>query len=128
MKLRGEMLLYNKVVAGTVILNGKDGSKLFLLQNNKANVDFIMAKTDETHTNLACILEVLKNDAKVDLESIDLVELTTVEYEKEKIPLYVFEIEEEKVNPIETDQFCWQVPANLRGVLVQRSIAGVPVF
>ncbi|MGX6979958.1 hypothetical protein ACWN8V_12060 [Vagococcus elongatus] len=120
--------MQNKLVAGTVILNEKNGGKRFLLHENSERLDFIMASIDEERTSLACILEALKNEAHVDLEKISLVELTNIQVAKQKIPFYVFEIEEEYLKLEYPSGYKWELPCNLRKVLSRRQVTGVPIF
>lgn len=120
--------LQNKLVAGTVILNEKNGEKRFLLHENSERLDFIMTSIVEERTSLACILESLKNQANVDLEKISLVELTNIQVEKQKIPFYVFEIEEKHLESDAPPGYTWELPCNLRKVLNNRQVTGVPIF
>lgn len=120
--------MHNKCVAGTVMLNGNNGEKKFLLKTNDSQLDFIMAKIDDEHTSLACILEILKEEAHISLNAISLVELSNIQVDNQKIPLYVFEMDEEKLGEYSTEHYSWELPSDLRKVLDFRSVSGVPIF
>ena len=95
---------------GTVILNGVDGSKKFLVKQNQTEFDFIMTTIEETYTSLASILHRLKTDVLVDVTNLNLVELTNEEVDDKKIPLYVFEIDENQEVKNIAKSFQWETP------------------
>ncbi|MCO7151910.1 hypothetical protein PML95_08960 [Vagococcus lutrae] len=118
----------NQLVAGTVILNGVDGSKKFLVKQNQTEFDFIMTTIEETYTSLASILHRLKTDVLVDVTNLNLVELTNVQVDDKKIPLYVFEIDENQEVKNIAKSFQWETPETLRKVLSRGQVTGVPIF
>lgn len=114
-------------VAGTVILNQQDGHKKFLVQKKDDTVSFIQTTINNNYTSLACILEKLTQSAGLDSDVMDLVELTNINVENEKLPLFVFSLDEEcidysSLNP----EVLWEEPATLRMVLQDFNVSGVP--
>ncbi len=116
-------------VAGTVMLNSTDGVKKFLVEKIRPGYKFVTAEISNERTGLACILEALKNDAKIDVSKIGLVELANAHVMDGSIPLFVFEMDEESVGEeLQEDLFVWETPATLREVLENYEINGVPSF
>lgn len=114
-------------VAGTVILNLQDGHKKFLVQKEDGNVSFIQATIDNNYTSLACILEKLTQSVGLDSDLMDLVELTNINIENDKLPLFVFSLNEEDIKYCSLDsEFLWEEPATLRMVLQHFNVSGVP--
>lgn len=114
-------------VAGTVILNLQDGHKKFLVQKKDDTVSFIQTTINDSFTSLACILEKLTQSAGLDSGAMDLVELTNINIENEKLPLFVFSLDEECIDSYSLDsEFLWEEPATLRMVLQDFNVSGVP--
>lgn len=114
-------------VAGTVILNQQDGHKKFLVQKNQGSVGFIQTSINSNYTSLACILEKLTQSVGLDSDAMDLVELTNINIENEKLPLFVFSLDEEEIDScILSSEFLWEEPATLRMVLQHFNVSGVP--
>ncbi|WP_314066838.1 hypothetical protein [uncultured Vagococcus sp.] len=118
----------NQLVAGTVMLNSANGDKRFLVKRNEENFDFVTTTMNEDFTSLACILKELKSEVMMDVNSIDLVELTNVSVNNRKMPLFVFEMEEQKNDSVLGDSYAWETPNTLRSVLNKFQISGVPIF
>lgn len=121
-------VLSNQLVAGTVMLNSANGDKRFLVKRNEENFDFVTTTMNEDFTSLACILKELKSEVMMDVNSIDLVELTNVSVNNRKMPLFVFEMEEQKNDSVLGDSYAWETPNTLRSVLNKFQISGVPIF
>ncbi|MGO3733158.1 MAG: hypothetical protein ACTJHC_08240 [Vagococcus sp.] len=116
-------------VAGTVILNQEDGHKKFLVKKDVNQVEFIMASIKEPYTSLASILNELKKTVNLNPTDMELVELTNVSVDNEKIPLFVFSLEESTdQKTVDGSRFTWEEPATLREVLQTFQISGVPYF
>lgn len=114
-------------VAGTVILNLQDGHKKFLVQKTDDTVSFIQTTINDSFTSLACILEKLTQSAGLDSGAMDLVELTNINIENEKLPLFVFSLDEECIDSYSLgSEFLWEEPATLRMVLQDFNVSGVP--
>ena len=118
----------NQLVAGTVMLNSANGDKKFLVHKDDDKFNFVMTPIDGDRTSLACILTALKSEVEVDVNSIELVELTNVQMDSKKMPFYVFEIEEVAATGELTESYVWETPSTLRSVLNKFQISGVPIF
>lgn len=116
-------------VAGIVILNQKDGRKKFLVRKSNDQTDVVKTTIDKQFTSLACILNKLNRSAHLDTTNMELVELTNIDVSDEKMPLFVFSLEEEDgtVEPLE-EGLIWEEPSELRGMLQNFQISGVPIF
>lgn len=114
-------------VAGTVILNQQDGHKKFLVQKDQETVNFIQTTIDTNYTSLACILDKLTQSVGLDSDAMDLVELTNINIEDEKLPLFVFSLDEENIETSALNsEFLWEEPSTLRMVLQHFNVSGVP--
>ncbi|MGX6970879.1 hypothetical protein [Vagococcus bubulae] len=114
-------------VAGTVILNQQDGHKKFLVQKDQETVSFIQTTIDTNYTSLACILDKLTQSVGLDSDAMDLVELTNINIEDEKLPLFVFSLDEENIETSALNsEFLWEEPSTLRMVLQHFNVSGVP--
>ena len=116
--------MYNKLVAGTVMLNTTEGKQLFLLQQTNGVLDFGVTQVLDDQTSLASILNFLKNMANIDLDHVELVELTSVSLDNRSVPLYLFELDEKFITYDLAEGFFWESPANLRELLSTREIKG----
>ncbi|RGI32424.1 hypothetical protein [Melissococcus sp. OM08-11BH] len=114
-------------VAGTVILNQQDGHKKFLVQKDQETVSFIQTTIDTNYTSLACILDKLTQSVGLNSDAMDLVELTNINIEDEKLPLFVFSLDEENIETRALNsEFFWEEPSTLRMVLQHFNVSGVP--
>ncbi|UUV99701.1 hypothetical protein [Vagococcus luciliae] len=114
-------------VAGTVILNQQDGHKKFLVQKDQETVSFIQTTIDTNYTSLACILDKLTQSVGLNSDAMDLVELTNINIEDEKLPLFVFSLDEENIETsVLNSEFLWEEPSTLRMVLQHFNVSGVP--
>ena len=114
-------------VAGTVILNQQDGHKKFLVQKDQETVSFIQTTIDTNYTSLACILDKLTQSVGLNSDAMDLVELTNINIEDEKLPLFVFSLDEENIETsVLNSEFIWEEPSTLRMVLQHFNVSGVP--
>ena len=121
-------VLSNRLVAGTVMLNSVSGDKKFLVKKSEKEFVFVTTPRNEEQTSLACILQELKSEVMMDVSTIDLVELTNVSIEKEKMPLFVFEMDEKIDVKRLGEDYAWETPNTLRNVLNKFQISGVPIF
>ncbi|MGY3767131.1 hypothetical protein ACWOAH_11445 [Vagococcus vulneris] len=116
-------------VAGTVMLNLNNGEKKFLVKHDKTDhLDFIVANIDSIHTSLACILRDLKDVVKLDTSKMDLFELTNVTINSVSMPLFVFTLDENNVSEIDSATYGWENPKQVKNVLENIDISGVPFF
>ena len=121
-------MLNKKRVAGTVILHLEDGTKRFLLHNSGNDIKFLTVELSNERTGLACALQLLKEEARLDVTTIQLVELTNGFEDNEKIPLFVFEMtENENAHPLPMN-ICWEDAEQFRQTIQEFKIEGVPFF
>ena len=118
----------NKRIAGTVILNLKDGSKEFLVLPIGELKTFITTENCKEMTALSSILNFFKEKVQLDIATIDLLELTNAHTATENIPLFVFEMSEEEGIPSINENYKWEKPSELRRLLSSYDIKGVPMF
>lgn len=118
----------NKRVAGTIMLHLQDGTKKFLMHSSKDQVEFATTDFANEATGLASILQFLKETVHINVNDIQLVELTNTCSNNENIPLFVFEVDEENCQVNLGDQFIWEKPDKLRLALGDLAIEGVPFF
>ncbi len=120
-------MLAQAKVAGTVILNQENGHKKFLVKNEQDHVEFVMTEVDANYTSLACILNEIRDGVHLNTNDMDLVELTNINIGNDKMPLFVFSLDEGKNNlDSKEGQFTWEDPSTLRKVLQKFQISGVP--
>lgn len=118
----------NKKVAGTIMLNQKDGAKRFLVHPVGQWKEFITTEVSSDMTGLASILQFFKEEIQLDVTSINLVELTNAHTGQENLPLFVFEMSEEEEIPTIDKNFVWEKPSELKKLLASYAIEGVPMF
>ena len=118
----------NKKVAGTIKLNLNDGSKKFLMHPIGEAIEFAMAKVSDEMTGLASMLQWFKEEVQLDVTSISLVELTNAHINKENVPLFVFEMDEQALKNEMDKDYTWVAPAELKTIWSKYHIEGVPMF
>ncbi|MBP2100773.1 hypothetical protein J2Z52_003638 [Enterococcus rivorum] len=118
----------NKKVAGTIMLNQKDGTKKFLVHPVGNSLEFATTKVLNEMTGLASMLKLFKEEIQLDVTSISLVELTNAHTDTENIPLFVFEIGEEQIVPTISSNYKWEKPSELKDILSSYDIEGMPMF
>lgn len=121
-------ILSNKKVAGTIMLNLKDGTKKFLVHPVGNSLEFATTKVLNEMTGLASMLQLFKEEIQLDVTSISLVELTNAHTDTEDIPLFVFEMGEDQIEPIIVGDYRWEKPSELKNILSAYDIEGVPMF
>lgn len=118
----------DKKVAGTVMLHLQNGSKRFLMHTDGDKVELASTEFSDDRTGLANILELLKDAAHLDVNQINLVELTNGHIEDQNIPLFVFEMEEAENSSEVAQEFHWEEPQTFREIMNNYKIEGVPFF
>lgn len=120
-----------KKVAGTVILNKQNGQKKFLVRHTEEEYGLIEAPIAIEGTNMATILNELKQLAGLDITNIDLVELTSIRSGQDRTPLYVFEMTESADGDFgdeEKGEYTWEKASKLSEILSKFNVSVVPVF
>lgn len=120
--------MFNKKIAGTIILNLNDGSKKFLVHPVEGSMEFVTTKVSENMTGLASMLQLFKEEIQLDVTSISLVELTNAHSGAENMPLFVFEMSEDPIVSAIGGQYVWEKPSELKNLLASYAIEGVPMF
>lgn len=121
-------MLNKKRVAGTVILNLHDGTKKFLLHKDGDNAKLLTVELSEEQTGLASALQLLKEEAQLDVTTIELVELTSGYENDVKVPLFVFEMTETEGADELPNDFYWGNTTSFQHIIQQFKIEGLPYF
>lgn len=118
----------DKKVAGTVMLHLQNGSKKFLMHSVGDTIELAYTEFSNEHTGLANILQLLKESAHLDVNNMNLVELTNGHIDEENIPLFVFETEEAKLTEQLPDDYHWEEADRFLEIIKKYAIEGVPFF
>lgn len=119
----------NKQIAATVILNKADGSKRFLMHQTSEQSTLIVANVDEEKTGLANVLQVLKENVAIDVYQLQLVELTNGIIKDKRMPIFVFEMNEnQEINVELPTGFTWQDPQFFMDRIANFEVKGMPLF
>ncbi|KAF1298306.1 hypothetical protein BAU15_13585 [Enterococcus sp. JM4C] len=119
----------DKRVAGTIMLHLEDGSKKFLMHSVGESKELAIADFSAEQTGLANILKLLTDTVNIDVNEINLVELTnTHSNTEENIPLFVFETQAAQQITTLAEGYHWEEPAVMREVLGAYDFEGVPFF
>lgn len=121
-------ILANKKVAGTIMLHLEDGTKKFLVHSISNKIEFALVELSEEKTGLANILSFLKEIVHIDVNKINLMELTNTHINQENVPLFVFETEQKNQNKQLGEGYLWEDPVQIRSVLGTYEVDGVPLF
>jgi len=120
--------LSNKKVAGTVILHLEDGSKKFLIRTTEDRFTLAFTDFSDEQTGLANILQVLKEEVKLDIKNIQLVELTNGQIQDANVPLFVFETRENQQQADLPNEYYWAKAQTFREIIQDMDIEGMPFF
>lgn len=116
-----------KQVAGTVILHMEDGSNKFLVSAKGEDLSFTVTHIVETQTGLASFLNYMKDHLKLNVNDIQLVELTNAYVKNISIPLFVFEMAEEDAIALPKG-FIWAEGPKVQAMLADYQLEGMPYF
>ena len=91
-------------------------------------IEFAMAKVSDEMTGLASMLQWFKEEVQLDVTSISLVELTNAHINKENVPLFVFEMDEQALkNEMDKDLYMGST-CRIKTIWSKYHIEGVPMF
>lgn len=122
-------ILENKQIAATVILNKADGSKRFLMHQSSAQSTLVVANANGENTGLANVLQVLKEQVAIDVYQLQLVELTNGIIKDRRMPIFVFEMNEnEDVNIELADGYTWKDTQYFMERIANFEVKGMPLF
>lgn|SRR5699024_17871 len=126
------MLENNPCVAYTVITKREDGKLMFLVKKDKTDFVFPLTTYEKFGTGLASVLEEIKTALNLDTDQLELAELINTIMAGQKIPLFVFDYQEDNVqleDLVKTSSALqWQVSDNFTETLKKYEISGVPNF
>lgn len=123
--------MQTKKVTGTIMLNKNNGEKSFLVQHCGDEYAFIRGEINSEMTSMAVILNELKNQATIDINLIDLVELVSIKIDDTRTPLFVFEMSEDNYHSVVhqvSDTYSWQNAVKLSEMLKELDLSEAPVF
>lgn len=120
-------------VAGTIMTHNPEGKYVFLVKEENEKVSFPVTQILDTQTGLASILEELKKQLAIDIQHLNLFELTNAVVNGINIPLFVFEVanKEIQVSTILKENLThlsFVQSATLTEALEEWEITGVPQF
>lgn len=118
----------------TVIIKGSDGRMMFLVENDhevKSEFTFPRITSTSVGTGLATVINDLTKVLNIDIEELELAELTNACINDLRLPLFVFSYDydsdpNELLNK-QTD-YTWQFSESFTGILQKYDISGVPSF
>lgn len=127
------MIIEDHHVACTVLVKDEEGRYVFLVKRKEEGFSFLATEVEHRKTGLACVLNRLKEMIKMDIEKLELNELTNAVVDNKSIPLFVFIYEN---NALDTpndllpkdSELSWVHSENIINTLEQWKISGVPQF
>lgn len=120
--------LDNKQIAATVILHKTDGSKRFLTENQAQGQSLLMVENDTMHTGLANVLQNIKENVRLDVFQLRLVDLTNAKIADKRMPIFVFEAKEEDIDVHLPAQYIWKEPKYFMQMISEFELQGMPIF
>lgn len=120
--------LENKQIAATVILHRNDGSKRFLTENQAQGQSLLLVENDTMHTGLANVLQNIKENVHLDVFQLRLVELTNAKIADKRIPIFVFEVNEEDIDIRLPAQYSWKEAKYFMQMISEFELQGMPIF
>nr|WP_253263322.1 hypothetical protein [Enterococcus cecorum] len=118
----------NKQIAATVILHKTDGSKRFLTENQAQGQSLLMVENDTMHTGLANVLQNIKENVRLDVFQLRLVELTNAKIADKRMPIFVFEAKEEDIDVHLPAKYLWKEPKYFMQMVSEFELQGMPIF
>ena len=123
------MLENNPCVAYTVITKREDGKLMFLVKKDKTDFVFPLTTYEKFGTGLASVLEEIKTALNLDTDQLELAELINTIMAGQKIPLFVFDYQEDNVqleDLVKTSSALqWQVSDNFTETLKKYEISEI---
>ncbi len=120
------------LIAYTVITKRIDGKLMFLVEDSSKGHTFPIATYEESCTALASVINVIKKSLNIEVTQLELSELINTKIDNQKVPLYVFnyENEEERLEELIdlASSLSWQVSDNFTDTLQKYDLSGVPYF
>ncbi|WP_423189756.1 NUDIX hydrolase [Alkalibacterium sp. f15] len=123
----------NHHVASTILVKDSDGRYVFLVKKEENGYSFPATRIEPKKTGLACMISRLKELVNIEIEKLELNELTNAIVNDNRVPLFVFIYEDENIlSPdellIEDSGLSWVHSDNIMSTLEEWKISGVPQF
>jgi len=123
----------NHYVASTILVKDSDGRYVFLVKKEEDGFSFPATLVEPRKTGLACVINRLKEIVDIEIEKLELTELTNAIVNDDRIPLFVFIYEDDNLSSpydllIEDSELSWVHSDNIVSTLEQWKISGVPQF
>jgi len=117
-------------IAYTVIIKDSDGQINFLVQQEGNTYSFPAALATIKRTALACVINKVKDLLSLNVDNLELTELTNAVVHENRIPLYVFYYEEPKDLEIikDSDKYTWVHYNELKSTFNEWHIGGAPLL
>lgn len=127
------MIKENHFVASTIIVKDSDGRYVFLVRKEENGFSFPATSVEPKKTGLACVINRLKELVNIEIEKLELNELTNAIVDDNRIPLFVFIYEDDTISSPEellrdNSGLSWVHSDNVMTTLEQWKISGVPQF
>ena len=127
------MIKDNNYVASTILVKDPKGRYVFLVRKEEDGYSFPASQVEPNKTGLACVINRLKELVDIEIEKLELNELTNAVVDDNRIPLFVFVYEDEELSSpeellIEGSGLSWVHSENIVSTLEQWKISGVPQF
>ena len=127
------MIKENHYVASTILVKDTDGRYVFLVKKEEDGFSFPATLVEPRKTGLACVISRLKEIVDIEIEKLELTELTNAIVNDDRIPLFVFIYEDDTLSSpydllIEDSELSWVHSDNIVSTLEQWKISGVPQF
>lgn len=127
------MIKENHYVASTILVKDEEGRYVFLVKEEKDGYSFPASIVEPKKTGLACVINRLKEIVDIEIEKLELNELTNAVVNDIRIPLFVFVYEDDDLSSpedllIEDNGLSWVHSQNLISTLEDWKISGVPQF
>ncbi|WP_208559353.1 hypothetical protein [Marinilactibacillus kalidii] len=132
--LRGvNLIAKNHYVACTVLVKDEEDRYVFLVKKEVEGFSFPATEVLPKKTGLACIIERIKEVLHIDVEKLELNELTNAVVQNHSVPLFVF-IYDNESHPSPQDllkdnsELSWEHSEKITKTLEDWEISGVPQF
>lgn len=133
--MRGQVVLIvdNHYVACTIMVKDENERYVFLVKQKSEGYSFPVTSVKSNKTGLACIIESMKSMLAIEVENLELNELTNAVVNEYSVPLFVFTYEDETIESpnellLEESQLSWLHGEKLTQTLEEWEITGVPQF
>lgn len=115
------------------MVKDENGRYVFLVKQIEDGYSFPVTSVESKKTGLACIIESMKSMLHIEVENLELNELTNAVVNDHRVPLFVFTYEDDTIkNPNQllpqNSGLSWLHSENLTHTLEEWELSGVPQF